>query len=235
MKTRRLHELSKRIASVICLKIKAGPLKGYRWILSTGTNFISGKYEMEKTQGIVGVIESGMIAVDVGAHVGYYSLIMANGVGPSGRVYAFEPRDLNRNFLKKHIRVNGVENVEVSSNCVGDREGTVSFETRTGTGTGHISEEGNVSVEMTTLDSSIKNGRVREPDFLKIDVEGAEVQVLKGASETIRSKRPVMVLAVHSDALERECRDILEPLGYIFEDLGQEKGDKEFLVRVPST
>lgn len=226
--------MSKRIASVVCLKIKSGPLQGYRWILSTGTNFLSGKYEPEKTECLASIVKEGMIAIDVGAHVGYYSLIMAKGVGPSGKVYSFEPRDLNRGFLKKHIRVNGVENVTVFSKCVGDREGKVSFETRTGTGTGHLSEEGDVTVEMTTLDGAIKEGLLQAPDLLKIDVEGAEVQVLRGATETIRNAKPIMVLAVHSEALERECREILEPIGYVFEDLGQEKGDKEFLVKIPA-
>jgi FkbM family methyltransferase len=172
-----------------------------------------------------------MTIVDVGAHVGYFTMIMAKKVGSSGAIHSFEPRDLNRNFLKRHIRSNGISNVTVYSQCVGDQYGKVMFEERTGTGTGHISSDGNVEVDMVTLDGMVAEGKIPVPDMLKIDVEGAEILVLNGARETISSRKPKMVLAVHSDELERQCREILEPLGYTFTDLGQEKGDKEFLVQ----
>lgn len=230
MKNRKFHEWIKRVGSVICVRIKKGPLKGYKWIVTTGSSFIRGVYEMQKTEGILKSIKPGMNVLDVGAHVGYYSLIMAKKVGSEGSVCSFEPRDLNRSFLEKHIRINKITNIKVFSECVGDREGATKFESRTGTGTGHISDSGNLNVRMTTIDSAIANGRVNTPDYIKIDVEGAEMMVLLGGAKTIESRKPILLLATHSDKLEKKCRDFLEPMGYNFQDLEQDKGDTEFLV-----
>ena len=231
MKSRVLHEFAKWIVSPVRLRIRGGPLAGSRWILSTGKHFIAGTYEPEKTHCIVAAAQPGMAVLDVGAHVGYFALMMAERVTSGGVVHAFEPRDLNRHFLQTHVRINGITNVRVHSHCLGDRVGPAKFNTRTGTGTGHLSSDGNVSVEMMTIDSLVEDGTIPVPDLIKIDVEGAEVLVLRGGYSMICGRRPTMILAVHSEALERECRAILEPLGYEFQDLHQAKGDREFLVR----
>ncbi len=89
---RSLHESMKWLTSVFCLIIRAGPLKGHKWIVSTSVNFLKGNYEPQKTLCVEQVIQQGMVAVGVGAHVGYYSLILAKGVGKTGAVYSFEPR-----------------------------------------------------------------------------------------------------------------------------------------------
>ncbi len=107
----------------------------------------------------------------------------------------------------------------------------VGFETRTGTGTGHVSMRGNVKVSMKTLDHLVELGKVASPDVLKIDVEGSEMLVLRGARNTIEDKKPIIILAVHSDDLEEQCRRFLEPLGYTFQNLEQKTGDKEFLLK----
>lgn len=230
------HELAKRIGSIIRVRIRSGPLKGCKWILSTSGRMIAGTYEPEKTRAITAVIRPGMTVVDVGAHVGYYSMIMAAGVGPEGRVQSFEPRRLNSDFLATHVRINDVSNIQLHRSCVGDRRGTVRFSHGTGTGTGCVCAEGETSVEMIALDEAIDAGIVEAPDLIKIDVEGAEMLVLTGAKKLLAEKRPLLVLAVHTDELERECRDLLEPMGYEFEDLNQAGGDREFLVsaRVPA-
>ena len=112
----------------------------------------------------------------------------------------------------------------------GPRGHVFAFEPRTGTGTGHVSDEGDTSVEMISIDEAVREGLLRVPTAIKLDVEGAENLVLDGGMETITEHKPKMILAVHSDELEAYCRGKLEPLGYTFEDLGQEKGDKEFIV-----
>ena len=233
MRNRTLHEFVKRLFSPIRVRIKGGPLRGARWILSTGVNFITGAYEPEKTRCIVGTTEEGMAILDIGAHVGYFSLIMSRRAGPRGEIHAFEPRKLNRRFLKTHLRLNGADNVRVYSLCLGHKVGPVKFETRTGTGTGHLSNSGNVTVRMTTIDTLVQSGTVPVPDLIKIDIEGAEIQALEGGYDTIRKALPTMILAVHGDELERQCRTLLEPLGYHFKDLGQTTGDREFLLKTP--
>lgn len=229
-----LHELVKRAFSLVRVRIRGGPLMGAKWILPTGVHFIAGTYEPEKTNCITETTKEGMVVLDVGAHVGYFSLIMARLVGPKGKVFSFEPRVLNRRFLETHIRLNGIRNVYVYPKCVGDHVGEVMFETRTGSGTGHISNDGNTTVRMTTIDLLVQFGGIPSPDLIKIDVEGAEMRVLRGGLETIRNTLPTIILAVHSEGLECECRRLLEPLGYSFQDLGQSKGDREFLLRPTS-
>ena len=95
--------------------------------------------------------------------------------------------------------------------CVGKSEGKARFNANTGTGTGHIAEDGNLSVDMISIDSAIKQGIIQgSPNVIKIDVEGAEKQILEGAMETIKAHKPRILLAVHSDEFERGCRDVLE-------------------------
>ena len=228
---RTVHELVKRVFSPIRVRIKGGPLMGVKWILSTGVHFIAGTYEPEKTRCIAETTREGMVVLDVGAHVGYFSLIMSRRVGPGGEVHAFEPRKLNRRFLKTHLRLNAADNVRVYSFSIGDRVGPMRFETRTGSGTGHVSDSGNVTVRMTTIDALVQSEVVPWPDLIKIDIEGGEMWALEGGYESIRKGLPILILAVHSDAIEGECRALLEPLGYVFKDLGQSRGDREFLVR----
>jgi hypothetical protein len=83
---------------------------------------------------------------------------------------------------------------------------------------------------MISLDEAVEEGLLPAPTAIKLDVEGAENLVLDGGMKTIAAHKPKLILAVHSDELEAYCRGQLEPLGYTFEDLGQEKGDKEFIV-----
>lgn len=228
--SRRLHEFVKVLLSPIMLPIARGPLRGRRWIATSGSAFITGRYEPEKTAALASAVGPGDIVFDVGAHVGYFSVLMADRAGPRGHVYAFEPRPLNLRFLRRHIEVNRCTNVTVMDLAVGAGDGMARFDTRTGTGTGHLSPAGNLEVGMTSLDALVDAGRLPPPTFVKIDIEGGEVDALTGALRMLARHRPRLMLATHGDALDRACRGILEPLGYRFEDIGQLKGDVEYLV-----
>ena len=226
----RLHEYCKLLLAPIMLSIRGGPLRGKRWIAASGSNFISGRYEPEKTATIERVGRADDVVFDIGAHVGYFTVLMADRAGPGGKVFAFEPRPLNQRYLARHVRVNGCKNVEILHLCVGDHCGPALLETRTGTGTGYVSATGGTSVEMVSVDEVVESGRLPTPTFLKIDVEGGEMGVLRGARRTIERAHPRMVLATHSDELDRECHDFLEARGYTLTDIGQLKGDVEYLV-----
>lgn len=226
----KLHELWKSLLAPIMLRIRSGPLAGKRWIAASGSNFISGRYEPEKTATIGNTVRDGDIVFDIGAHVGYFAVLMSGLVGTSGKVFAFEPRPLNQRYLARHVRVNGCDNVEILQLCVGDHSGPALLETRTGTGTGHVSATGDTAVEMVSVDEMVESGRLPTPSFLKVDVEGGEMGVLLGARRTIERVRPRMVLATHGDELDRQCHEFLEGMGYTLTDIGQIKGDVEYLV-----
>jgi len=121
----------KVIPKKMVMPILSGPNRGLWWVSGS---FIHGCwlgwYEKSCVQFVASLIRPGMVAFDVGANVGYYTLLLARGVGPNGRVIAFEPDPVNVAHLKEHMRLNKISNVEIVEAAVSDREGTVFFRGR---------------------------------------------------------------------------------------------------------
>jgi FkbM family methyltransferase len=192
--------------------ILRGPLAGKKWLLASRSNFFWGSYEPEQTQAFQRVIRPGDVVFDVGAHYGYYTLLASALTGADGKVFAFEPSPGNIPRLRKHIRVNHCENVEVLELALSDHEGTARFDNQTGSGTGHLSDAGQIEVHTTTLDRVVTTRPA--PNVLKIDCEGAEVEVLKGGEKTILGAKPAIFLSTHGDALKQACVALLNEWGY---------------------
>ncbi len=212
------------------LRIRSGPLEGRKWKASSGIRFIKGTYEPKNVEAIQKTVREDDVAYDVGAHVGYFSVLMADIVGSGGKVIAFEPRGLNLGYLQKHVAVNNCDNVKIVSKAVGDHSGHAKLETRTGSGTGYISDTGDEDVEITTIDELVESGALPPPTFLKIDVEGGEMAVLRGARKVIETQRPRMILATHGDEIDAECRALLKKWNYDMQDIDHESGTKEMIV-----
>ncbi len=159
-------------------------------------------------------LREGQVIYDVGAHMGYYTIIGSLAVGPSGRVIAFEPLPFNLKQLRRHIHLNGCQNVTVVDKCVGERSGRARFSPGTGTGTGCLAPDGTLEVDVISLDDAVSNGALPPPDVMKIDVEGAELSVLKGAAKVIARSRPTILLSLHSEELQKECSNLLAAWGY---------------------
>lgn len=232
MNSRFLRDLSKWMLYPFHIGIRSGPLAGKRWIPSSGGKFLAGTYEPEKTAAICRLSLPGHAVYDIGAHVGYYSILMAGLVGAMGRVYAFEPRPINHAFLSRHVRLNHCENIQTYCVAIGGEQGqatpgTARLETRTGTGTGHLSPTGNLTVAITSLDEFIHAQKLQPPNLVKIDVEGGELEVLRGARRTIEQYRPTLIIATHTYPLDAACREFLLARGYFDEILEQEQGDRE--------
>jgi FkbM family methyltransferase len=228
---RRLKHGAKWALAPVLVSIRGGPLKGFRWSPVTGSRFISGTYEAFKTQAYLDVLQPGGVVVDVGAHVGYYAALASMLVGPEGRVVAFEPRPLNLRFLKRHAQANRLHNIEIVEAGVAARSGEASFDTSYGTGTGRLAEGGDLPVRTVRLDDFFRDGELPRVDFLKIDVEGGEVDVLKGGSDLIHDQLPVILVATHGHALHEEVVRFLDDLGYRHRvlDAGGSSGDTEIL------
>lgn len=212
------------------LKIRSGPLEGRKWKASSGIRFIKGTYEPKNVEAIQKTVKEEDVAYDVGAHVGYFTVLMGDLVGSSGKVFAFEPRGLNLGYLKRHVSVNHCENIEIVAKALGNHSGHAKLETRTGSGTGYISETGDEDVEITSIDELVESGTLPPPTFLKIDVEGGEMAVLRGARKIIEIQRPRMVLATHGDEIDAECRALLREWNYDIQDIDHESGTKEMIV-----
>ena len=98
--------------------------------------------------------------------------------------------------------------------AVSDKNGFVFFGGLTNSSNGHIDESGEIKVETISLDEWIESNKLPAPDVLKIDVEGAEVSVLKSAQNALSKYHPKIFLAVHSPELRNECLKVLKSLGY---------------------
>lgn len=180
----------------------------------TGWGVLLGNYEPVETAFMQAQLQRGMRVVDVGAHMGYYSLLAAEIVGPGGHVYAFEPVSPNYELLRCSIRRNNLATVITAYQiALSNHSGVINMVYEASSinlGGAHISIEGDTQVmstqviqervECKTLNELLPSERV---DFIKMDVEGAEKLVLDGASELIQRSRPTMMLEINRAALKR--------------------------------
>jgi FkbM family methyltransferase len=202
----------------LVVPIPAGPMRGMFWAPASGGKLLRvllGSYEREQTALFRQLVAPGSVVVDIGAHVGYYSLLSARLLGGRGRVAAFEPDPRNAAFLRRHVAVNRSTRklVKVEQAAVGAANGTARFSAGTGSGTGHIAAEGEFQVRLVKLDDYLAAERLA-PTHLKIDVEGAECDVLQGALETLRKYKPTLFLSTHGPAPHAACRRLLTELNY---------------------
>lgn len=198
------------------LPIVAGRLRGRWWHPAAGGKLLrvlNGSYEPEQSALFDALIEPGATVFDVGAHVGYYTMLSSQLAGERGHVIAFEPNPRNFAFLQRHVAMNRLANVRVEELAVSDTNGTAHFEFGTGSGTGHLAGDGALTVRTVRLDDYCGANDLR-PDAIKIDVEGGELAVLRGAESTLASARPVIFLSTHGEAVHRACMDWLNGRGY---------------------
>ena len=177
-----------------------------------GLNILRGQYEQEEIGLVRGLLKSGDSAVDVGGHVGFFTMQMAAAVGPEGRVYAFEPLEANAALLERSIAENGfADRVRFQRAAVGAAPGTatLTFPLETlNSGGAYLLPDGGTplagnqkqEVPVVALDRLDLRRPIR---FIKMDVEGAEPQVLRGAAGILARDRPVILSELHPTQLER--------------------------------
>ena len=200
--------------------IMTGKLRGARWIVGSAIHRCwLGFYEYDKQRMIAKRVKSGTVFYDVGANAGFYTLLASRLVA-DGSVFAFEPVPRNLSYLRKHIAINRTSNVEVLDVAVSDANGTASFEVENTGYMGHLTARGGIEVATVTLDSLVAQGKILPPNFIKMDIEGAELAALQGASNIFQCYRPVLFLATHGRAVHTECRQLLESWGYDWRELG---------------
>jgi len=185
-----LRRILKIIPSNWALPILQGELKGKRWVIGSGVfGYWLGTYELDRQKLFKKAVKEGDIIFDIGAQAGFYSLLAAELAGEKGKIFSFEPFPENVAYLKKNIGLNGYENIFVVEAAVSDKSGVVYFERGESNFTGKIGGSG-LKIKSVSLDDLIEKGDLPEPDVLKIDVEGAELAVLKGASIVIKKCHP---------------------------------------------
>jgi FkbM family methyltransferase len=217
------------------MPILQGQLHGKKWVVGAGEHgYWLGSYEMRKRIAFEGEIQSQMVVYDIGANVGFYSLLAAHLTGPEGKVYAFEPLHRNVEFIRRHAALNRCENIEVFEAAVSDRAGEAFFDPGVSIATGHLSENGTISVRQVCLDDLLAEGSIAPPNALKVDVEGAEYAVFQGAKKTIEAHRPLIFLDTHGRDVHALTIELLAGYGYHFETLdGRPLPDAKELIARP--
>jgi FkbM family methyltransferase len=154
-----------------------------------------GLFEPRETRLLGRLLDRGDTFIDVGAHIGWFTTMAARRVGEAGRVVACEPYPSNAAMLKGNLALNDCKNVRVVEAALGSRPGTISL-ARAGGDSGGATAldwawDGRVEVPMTTLDEIA--GDLRAVALIKVDVEGWEAHVLRGASKTLSQTEHVLI------------------------------------------
>jgi FkbM family methyltransferase len=216
------------------LPILQGRLRGKRWIVGSSIHGCwLGSFEHAKRIVFERTVTEGSVVFDVGAHVGYYTLLASVLTGPAGKVFAFEPAPRNLGYLKRHLERNRIRNVTVIEAAVSDGPGVAPFDETDTHLTGHLSPEGALQVATVGLDDLVAQGRLPLPHFIKMDIEGGETRALRGAKTLLSQAHPAIFLSTHGRDVHEECCRFLESLGYTLEPIEGVYGDRsaEILAR----
>lgn len=169
------------------LRILSGRLRGKAWVASAATHGAwLGIYEAETQEALCRHVRPGDVVYDIGANAGFFTLLASVLVGENGQVVAFEPLPQNIGFLRRHLVLNGVENVQVMEAAVADVPGIASFTCQGDAAQGALSEtDTGLRVQVVTLDALVRDEIIRPPCVMKMDIEGAESRALAGADEVL--------------------------------------------------
>ena len=194
--------------TLIWVQIQNGPREGL-WIRvnpRTGEHFQRGLGEPEVQRAMQQHLRPGMTFYDLGANIGFFSLLAARLVGSSGKVFSFEADPEIAARLRENLARNNFAHAAVEEKAVWSEPGKVSFvrvgsDTSPDRGLGHVSTAESsgtnaVTVEAVSLDQFVSTHPA--PDFVKCDVEGAEVSVFQGAERLLREARPMLLIEMHS-------------------------------------
>lgn len=151
-------------------------------------------HEPFETELIKNQINENDIVIDIGAHIGYYTLVMAKLVGKNGKVFAFEPNPLNFGILQKNIESNGYFNVVLDNKAVSNKNGKTDLylcEGNSGMHRIHPSEycKDKIQVDVIKLNDYLSVDIIKKIRLIKIDAEGTELEVLEGLSEALKNSQ----------------------------------------------
>ncbi len=169
-----------------------------------------GTWEPGVTGLFEGLLEPGMVAVDVGAHIGYFTLLAARRVGPTGRVYSFEPAPSNYDLLLRNIEINGYQNIIPIQKAVSNHVGETTLFLHADS-VGHSlyretpgKNRSAIEVSTTTLDRFFEEEGWPHVHLVKMDIEGAEPTALEGMTRLMeRNKTIRLILECVPHILER--------------------------------
>lgn len=195
------------------MHIRRGPACGMKWIVGSAPHGCwLGTYELAKQRALQRFVRPGMTIYDIGAQAGFYTLFFSRLVSGNDRVYAFEPCAYGARFLIDHVRVNGLANVRIIQAAVCEKLGLYGMSTDQGICQNELCDDSDAGLMVPTI--SLDSSGLPVPDLIKMDVEGAESAVLRGALRTLREARPAVFVALHGLEQRDICAAILKATGY---------------------
>jgi FkbM family methyltransferase len=183
-----------------------------------------GALELPVQEALRRTLPAGGVLYDVGANLGFFTLLGARIAGEAGRVIAFEPVAANAALVADAARRNGMgARVEVREAAISAQPGRAPFLVVDDSGWSHLAARGQhprtvaeVEVDVVTLDGLVDAG-APPPDVIKLDVEGSEIDVLRGGERLLRDHRPVLICELH--ATNTEICDLLDDADYRIENI----------------
>jgi len=192
---------------------RSGPARGLR--RRGGLGFLPGRPPTAEERWLLGQDWRGQAVFDIGAWEGVLALFFARAVGPAGAVVAFEPHPRHFRRLAENLALNGFAHARALPLALGAYDGAAPFASDAVAGRSRLVTAGaGATVPVARLDTLMAAERLPPPDFIKIDVEGAELDVLLGAEATLAARRPRLLIEVHPEAPAADLLRYLDGLGY---------------------
>jgi FkbM family methyltransferase len=200
--------------------VQRGVAQGLRFNSGgSATGFLLGTHDPGIQKALSVLLKPGMVVYDVGANVGFTAVIAAHCVGSTGHVICFEPQPSCFELIRHNAAINNYKHIQVRSEALGGEDGTASFVvaedstfSHLATGTTQQAKGTSIEVKVRRLDSLLAAEPLPKPDLIKIDVEGAERQMLDGAMTTLRDARPILLIELHGT--NQTVSDALNAAGY---------------------
>ena len=208
------------------VEIAAGDLRGYKILLNLKAEKSRwlGTYEPELAEAVRELVKPGMIVYDVGANIGYVSMLLAHAARPDGQVFAFEALPANIERIRANVALNNLESrVHLIPQAVADRSGELTFYVHESVGMGKIAGsagrpedqyQAEIKVQTLSLDEFAYQQGNPAPDVVKIDIEGGEVLALPGMKRILAEHHPLLLLELHGPESEKVAWQTLTEAGY---------------------
>jgi len=212
------------------IEISAGPARGLRMALDLHAekDYWLGTYEPDLQATVENLIQPGYTIYDVGANIGYISLMCSRLTGTNGSVFSFEALPLNIKRLTQNVKMNNLlEIITVTHTAVVDKKGEVTFLTHTSGAMGkaegsagrHEKYGNSITIPGISLDDFAFSRGNKLPDLIKMDIEGGEGNALKGAKKILSNKKPVLLIELHGEEAARQVWDSLNMHNYSIHEL----------------
>jgi FkbM family methyltransferase len=220
------HGLNHAAATgLVEVKVAAGDLAGFTILLDmqVDKDYWLGTYEPELQSALRALVPAGAVIFDVGANIGYVSLLLAKAAGESGSIFAFEALPSNVEQLRRNLALNGKEaQVTVIPSAVTQAPGPVRFLVHASGGMGKVAGsagrddkyQSEVTIPGISLDEFVYGQGNPPPQVVKMDIEGGEGMALKGMRRVLAEARPLMLMELHGPESSRVAWETLTVAGY---------------------